>query len=59
MDGTNVYTGAITASGSQEIGYAQRIGVNSALISNPAGLAIYSPAPPTAVGDNHPSDVSL
>jgi flagellar hook-associated protein 1 FlgK len=52
VDGTGVYSGAISASGSQELGYAQRITVNSALVSNPAGLAIYSGAPPTAVGDN-------
>jgi flagellar hook-associated protein 1 FlgK len=52
VDGTGVYSGAITASGSQELGYAQRIAVNSALVSNPAGLALYSAAPPTAVGDN-------
>jgi flagellar hook-associated protein 1 FlgK len=52
VDGTGVYSGAITASGPQELGYAQRITVNSALVSNAAGLAIYSAAPPTTVGDN-------
>jgi len=52
VDGTGLYSGAITASGTQELGYAQRIAVNGALVTNPAGLAIYSVAPPTAVGDN-------
>ena len=52
VDGTGIYSGAITASGSQQLGYAQRIAVNGALVSNAAGLAIYSAAPPTAVGDN-------
>jgi flagellar hook-associated protein 1 FlgK len=52
VDGTGIYSGAITASGSQQLGYAQRIAVNGALVSNAAGLAIYSVAPPTTVGDN-------
>jgi len=52
VDGTGIYSGAITATGSQQLGYAQRIAVNGALVSNAAGLAIYSAAPPTAVGDN-------
>ncbi len=52
VDGTGYYTGAITAAGSEEVGYAQRIAVNSALLSNPGGLVAYSIAPPTAAGDN-------
>jgi flagellar hook-associated protein 1 FlgK len=52
VDGTGIYSGAITASGSQGLGYAQRIAVNGALTSNPAGLVIYSTSPATAVGDN-------
>jgi flagellar hook-associated protein 1 FlgK len=52
VDGTGIYSGAITASGSQQLGYAQRIAVNGALVTNAAGLAIYSIAPATAVGDN-------
>src|SRR5712675_2122712 len=52
VDGTGIYSGAITATGSQQLGYAQRIAVNGALVSNAAGLAIYSAAPPTTVGDN-------
>jgi flagellar hook-associated protein 1 FlgK len=46
------YTGAITASGPEQLGYAQRIQVNSALLTNPAALVAYSTAPPTAAGDN-------
>jgi len=46
------YTGAITASGPEQLGYAQRIQINSALLSNPSALVIYSTAPPTASGDN-------
>jgi flagellar hook-associated protein 1 FlgK len=46
------YTGAITASGPEQLGYAQRIQVNTSLLSNPSGLVIYSTAPPTVAGDN-------
>lgn len=52
MDGTNFYTGAIMASGAQEVGYAQRMVVNDGLISNPAALTAYSTVPPTAAGDS-------
>jgi flagellar hook-associated protein 1 FlgK len=52
VDGPGSYSGAITASGSQELGYAQRIAVNGALTSNPAGLVLYSTSPATPVGDN-------
>jgi len=50
-DGTKVFSGAITGGGSQMTGFAARIGVNSALIANPANLVAYQTAPPTAVGD--------
>jgi flagellar hook-associated protein 1 FlgK len=46
------YTGAITATGPEELGYAQRIQVNGALLSNPGALVAYSTSPPTATGDN-------
>jgi len=46
------YTGAITASGSEQLGYAQRIQVNPALLTTPSALVAYSVAPPTAAGDN-------
>jgi flagellar hook-associated protein 1 len=52
MDGTNLYTGAITANGLQEQGYAQRISINSALLSNPGDLVTFSTSPPTAAGDS-------
>jgi flagellar hook-associated protein 1 FlgK len=46
------YTGAITASGPEQLGYAQRIQVNPGLLSNPSALVTYSGSPPTASGDN-------
>jgi len=52
VDNTSPYTGAITASGSEQVGYAQRISVNSALLANPGGLVTYSTTPPTSSGDN-------
>lgn len=51
MDGMNVYSGAISANFSQTIGFAQRISVNNALVSNPANLVLYQTTPPTASGD--------
>jgi flagellar hook-associated protein 1 FlgK len=50
-DGSNPISGAITAAGSQDIGLAGRIGVNSALLANPAALVGYQTSPATAVGD--------
>ena len=41
VDGTANYTGAITASGDQSIGYAGRIQVNGALIADPSQLVSY------------------
>jgi flagellar hook-associated protein 1 FlgK len=52
MDGTSYYTGAITPTGSQQRGYAQRIVVNGALFANPAGMVNYSAAPATLPGDS-------
>jgi flagellar hook-associated protein 1 len=51
VDGTGVYSGAITASGPQEVGYAGRISVNSTLVADPSKLVTYSTSPPTASGD--------
>ena len=45
------YTGAITASGPAQRGYAQRIQVNPSLLSDPSGLVTYSTSPPTVAGD--------
>jgi flagellar hook-associated protein 1 FlgK len=51
MDGANVYSGAITANGSQLTGFAARIGVNSVLIANPANLIVFQTSPMTPAGD--------
>jgi flagellar hook-associated protein 1 FlgK len=51
VDGTNVYSGAITATGPQLRGFAGRISVNSQILSDPSKLVTYSVAPPTASGD--------
>jgi flagellar hook-associated protein 1 FlgK len=51
-DGNALYTGAVTASGSQMTGYAGTITVNPALLSNPSALSTFSTSPPTAAGDN-------
>jgi flagellar hook-associated protein 1 FlgK len=52
VDTSGPYSGAITAAGSEETGYAQRIKVNSAVLSNPSSLVIYSASPQTDLGDN-------
>jgi flagellar hook-associated protein 1 FlgK len=50
-DGGTPFTGAITASGPQSIGFAGRITVNGALIANPANMVTYQTLPPTQSGD--------
>lgn len=50
-DGNALYTGAITAGGSQLNGFAGRIAVNPAVVANPSSLTVYSTTPPTASGD--------
>ena len=50
-DGSGLYTGAITTSGSQLTGYAGRIAVNPAVVANPSSLTVYSTSPATASGD--------
>jgi len=55
-DGNSPYTGAISPSGSQMTGYAARISVNPALLSNPSALSIYNTSPQTAAGDTTRSD---
>jgi hypothetical protein len=44
-------SGASTATGSQDIGLAGRITVNSAVLAAPSTLVAYQSAPPTPVGD--------
>ena len=41
VDGTSPYTGAITAAGSESVGLAGRIAVNSSLVSDPTQLVNY------------------
>ena len=55
-DGNSLYTGQITANGSQMTGLAGRIGINPAIVNNPAALSIYSTSPQTPAGDNTRSD---
>jgi flagellar hook-associated protein 1 FlgK len=55
-DGTTDYTSAFTGAGSQMTGYAGRITVNPALVTNPANFTVYGNSPPTAAGDTTRSD---
>lgn len=41
VDGGNLYTGALTASGAQQTGFAGRITINPALLANSSGLIAY------------------
>jgi flagellar hook-associated protein 1 FlgK len=50
-DGSSLYTGAITQTGSQQIGLAGRITVNSALAADPSRFTVYSTSPVTQAGD--------
>jgi flagellar hook-associated protein 1 FlgK len=52
VDSGSPYTGAVTGSGSELTGYADRIEVNPALVANPANLNVFSTSPPTAAGDD-------
>lgn len=54
--GQALYTGAITASGSQMTGLAGRIAVNTQLTTGPTRLSIYSTSPVTPTGDTTRSD---
>jgi flagellar hook-associated protein 1 len=55
-DGNSLYTGAITANGSQLTGLAARITVNPAVVNNASALSVYSTSPATAAGDTTRSD---
>ncbi len=55
-DAGSPYTGAITSSGSELTGLAGRIGVNPALLANPANITVYSTSPPTPAGNTTRSD---
>lgn len=54
--GQALYTGAITASGSQMTGLAGRIAVNTQLSADPTRLSVYSTSPVTPTGDTTRSD---
>lgn len=54
--GQALYTGAITASGSQITGLAGRIAVNTQLVNDPTRLSVYSTSPVTPAGDTTRSD---
>ena len=51
-DGSTPISGALTAAGSQDVGLAGRITVNSAVVAAPATLVAYQTSPATAVGDS-------
>ena len=55
-DGSSLYTGQITAAGSQMTGLAGRISVNPAILADASKLSVYSTSPPTAAADNTRSD---
>ncbi|MCP3465111.1 flagellar hook-associated protein FlgK [Bradyrhizobium sp. CCGUVB23] len=55
-DGTALYTGAIASTGLQMTGLAGRIAVNSALVTDPTRLSVYSTSPVTPAGDTTRSD---
>ena len=54
--GQALYTGAITASGSQMTGLAGRIAVNTSLAADPTRLSVYNTSPVTPAGDTTRSD---
>jgi flagellar hook-associated protein 1 FlgK len=58
-DGGALFTGALTANGSQQTGIAGRISVNTALLGDPSRTIVYSTSPLTAAGDTTRSDFIL
>jgi flagellar hook-associated protein 1 FlgK len=50
-DNGGLYTGAITANGSQMTGLAGRISVNTALLGDPSRTVVYATNPTTPAGD--------
>jgi flagellar hook-associated protein 1 FlgK len=58
-DNGGLYSGAITANGSQQVGLAARISVNTALLGDPSRIIISSTSPLTAAGDSARSDFIL
>jgi flagellar hook-associated protein 1 FlgK len=58
-DNGGLFTGAITANGSQQTGLAGRISVNLGLLGDPSRTIVYSTSPLTASGDTTRSDFIL
>lgn len=58
-DNGGLYTGAITANGSQSTGLAARISVNTALVGDPSRMVIYSTNPQTPAGDTTRANLIL
>lgn len=58
-DGGALYTGALTSNGSQQVGLAGRIAVNSDLLADPSRLIVYNSSPLTSAGDTTRSDFIL
>jgi flagellar hook-associated protein 1 FlgK len=55
-DGSTLYTGVITGRGVQQTGFAGRITVNAALVSDPSKFIVYNTSPLTTAGDTTRSD---
>ena len=55
-DGSALYTGAITSSGTLMTGLAGRIGVNGAVVTDPSKISVYNTSPVTPAGDTTRSD---
>ena len=53
------FSGAITANGSQQTGFAGRISINNALLGDPSRTIVFSTSPLTAAGDSTRSDFIL
>jgi flagellar hook-associated protein 1 FlgK len=51
LDASTPYSGAISASGPQSAGFAQRIAVNASLLADPTRLVVFNTSPLTATGD--------
>jgi flagellar hook-associated protein 1 FlgK len=58
-DNGGLFTGALTASGSQQTGLAGRISVNLGLLGDPSRTIVFSTSPLTAAGDTTRSDFVL
>jgi len=55
-DGSTLYTGVITGRGNQRTGFAGRISVNPALISDPSKFVVFNTSSLTTAGDTTRSD---